>query len=117
MVAGTTQTFRLALKVAVDPAYEAEVVLAGVETALRAAYAFEARGFAEPAYRSEVMAVSHSVPGVLAVDVDRLYEGSTPSLADRLLAQQAAVATGGTAIPAGVLVLDAAPFDWLEQLT
>ena len=42
---------------------------------------------------------------------------STPGLADRLLAQQPAVGAGGTAIPAGVLVLDGAPLDWLELLT
>ena len=35
VLAGTTQTFKLALKVAVDPAYEADAVLAGVESALR----------------------------------------------------------------------------------
>ena len=117
VLAGATQSFRLAVKVAVDPAYEADVVLAGVEAALRAAYAFDARGFGEPAFRSEVMAVAHTVAGVLAVDVDRLYLGATPSLADRLLAQQAAVGPGGTAIPAGVLVLDTAPLDWIEELT
>ena len=35
---GTQTTFRLALKVAVDPAYETDAVLAAVEAALRAAY-------------------------------------------------------------------------------
>ena len=117
VLAGTTQTFRLALKVAVDPAYETDAVMAGVESALRAAYAFDARGFGEPAYRSGVMSVAHSVAGVLAVDVDRLYAGSTAGVADRLLAQQPAVGPAGTAIPAGVLVLDPAPFDWLEAMT
>jgi hypothetical protein len=117
VLAGTTQTFRLALKVAVDPAYATDAVLAGVEAALRAACAFEARGFAEPVHRSEVIAVAHSVAGVLAVDVDRLYTGASPGLADRLLAQQPAVGAGGTAIAAGVLVLDPAPLDWLEVMT
>ena len=117
VLAGTTQTFRLALRVAVDPAYETDVVLAGVEAALRQAYAFEARGFTEPAYRSGVIAVAHSVAGVLAVDVDRLYPGMSPGLAERLLAQRPAVGAGGTAIAAGVLVLDPAPFDWLEAMT
>jgi hypothetical protein len=117
VLAGTTQTFRLALKVAVDPAYETDVVLTGVEAALRTAYSFEARGFTEPVFRSEVIAVAHTVPGVLAVDVDRLYAGATPSLADRLLAQTPAVGAGGTAIAAGVLVLDPAELDWLEAMT
>ena len=68
-----TQTFRLALKVAVDPAYEADAVLSSVEAALRSAYAFEAREFEQPVFHSEIDAVCHSVAGVLAVDVDRLY--------------------------------------------
>jgi predicted phage baseplate assembly protein len=117
VVAGTTETFGIALKVAVDPASEADAVLSGVETALRAAYSFDVRDFVAPVYRSEIDAVVHGVPGVLAVDVDRLYEGATPGLSDRLLAQQPAVGPGGSAIPAGLLVLDPAPFDWLEELT
>jgi predicted phage baseplate assembly protein len=117
VVAGTTETFRLALKVAVDPAYDAKTVLAAVETALRAAYAFAARDFVEPVFLSAIEATVHTVPGVLAVDVDLLYTGSAASRSERLLAQQPAVAAGGTAIPAGVLVLDPAPLDWLEQMT
>jgi hypothetical protein len=117
VLAGTTASFRLALKVAVDPAYETEAVLAGVEAALRAAYAFSARAFVEPVHRSEVVATAHSVAGVLAVDLDRLYVGSTPALSDRLLAQQPSVGPAGVAIPAGVLVLADAPLDWLEAMT
>jgi hypothetical protein len=49
--------------------------------------------------------------------VHRLYSGSTASLAERLLAQQPAVDAQGNAIPAGLLVLDDAPFDWLEVMT
>jgi hypothetical protein len=117
VLAGTTQTFRLALRVAVDPAYETAAVLAGVEAALRSAYSFDARDFTDPVYRSGIVAVAHTVAGVLAVDVDRLYTGSTPTLADRLLAQLPAVGAAGTAIPAGLLELDPAPFDWLEEMT
>jgi predicted phage baseplate assembly protein len=117
VVDGTTETFRIALKVAVDPAYETDAVLAAVEAALRAAYSFDARSFVDPVFLSQIDAYSHAVAGVLAVDVDRLYEGSTPGLADRLLAQQPAVGPGGTAIPAGLLALDPGPFDWLEPMT
>ncbi len=113
---GTTETFRLALTVTVDPAYERDAVLAGVESALRGAYAFEARGLIEPVFRSELVAVAHTVPGVLAVDVDQLYTGPTADLADRLLAPRPDVDAAGDAIPAGVLVLDPAPFDELEAM-
>src|SRR5262249_51572894 len=89
VLAGTIETFRIALKVAVDPAYEADAVLASVEAALRTAYSFDAQDFAEPVYRSGIDAVAHGVPGVLAVDVDLLYKGATADLSERLLAQQA----------------------------
>ena len=79
MLEGTTETFRLGLTVTVDPAYERDAVLAGVEAALRAAYAFEARGLIEPVFLSELVAVAHTVPGVLAVDVDHLYTGRPPT--------------------------------------
>jgi hypothetical protein len=117
VLAGTTQTFKLGLKVAVDPAYETPAVLSAVESALRTAYSFDARDFTDPVFRSGIVATAHTVAGVLAVDVDRLYTGATPALADRLLAQLPSVGPGGTAIPAGLLVLDDAPFDSLEPLT
>jgi hypothetical protein len=110
-------TFRLALKVAVDPVYETDAVLAGVEAALRGAYAFEARAFTQPVHRSGVIAVAHAVPGVVAIDLDRLYTGATPGLAERLLPQQPGVTAQGTPGPAGVLVLDPAPLDRLEPMT
>ena len=116
VLAGSTQTFRVALRVAIDPAYEADAVLANVETALRTAFAFDARSFADPVYRSGVIAVVHGVAGVLAADIDALYTGATASLAERLLAQQAAVSGGGAAIPAGLLILDPAPLDELEAM-
>ena len=117
VVSGTTATFKIALKVAVDPDYDPDTVLAGVETALRDAYSFDVRNFVDPVYLSEIDAAAHGVAGVLAVDVDRLYTGSTASLSDRLLAQQPSVGADGSAIPAGLLVLDDAPFDWLEEMT
>jgi len=116
VLAGSTQTFRVALRVAIDPAYEADAVLANVETALRTAFAFDARSFADPVYRSGVIAVVHGVAGVLAADIDALYTGATASLAERLRAQQAAVSGGGAAIPAGLLILDPAPLDELEAM-
>jgi len=116
-VAGTTETFRLALKVAVDPSFETDKVLAAVEAMLRSAFSFDLRDFVQPVYRSELDAVVQGVAGVLAVDIDRLYTGATPALSDRLLAQQAGVDAAGNAIAAGLLVLDDAPLDWLELMT
>lgn len=116
VLAGTVETFKVALEVAVDPAYDTDTVLAGVQTLLRGAYSFEVREFCDPVYLSQIDATAQAVPGVLAIDVNRLYTGSTPSLADRLLAQQPAAATDGSAIPAGLLALDSAPFDRLRVM-
>ncbi len=113
-----TETFRLALKVAVDPGHESKPVLAGVENALRTAYAFVARDLIQSVVLSELIAIVHALAGVVAVDVDRLYTGANPDRSERLVAQRAAAAPDGThANPAGVLVIDPAPFDWLEEMT
>lgn len=111
------ESFKLALRVAVDPGHETDVVLAAVESSLRDAYSFASRDLAQPVYRSELVAVVHSVDGVVAVDVDRLYTGASPGLADRLVAQRPYVTPARTAAPAGLLLLDAAPLDWLEVMT
>jgi predicted phage baseplate assembly protein len=113
---GTTETFRLALKVVVDQAYEQDAVLSGVEAALRAAYSFDARGLGEPVYRSEIVETAHTVAGVLGVDVDALYTGTSSDNADPLIAQRPDVDAVGDAIPAGVLVLNDDPLDTLEAV-
>lgn len=118
VVAHVERTFRVGLKVAPDPAYEPPLVLGAVEAALRSAYAFDARGFAEPVERSKVVALAHSVDGVVAVDIDLLYlDGAGAGLAERLVASPPAVAPGGGAIGAGLLLLDAAPLDELTVMT
>jgi predicted phage baseplate assembly protein len=115
-------TFRLGMKVKRDPAYEIKPLLQAVESALRAHYAFDARALAQPVLQSDVIAVAHSVPGVVAVDLDFLYGGTAPaaqtlkSRQTRLLASRMRV-SGGVALPAELLTLDAAPFDRLEEMT
>lgn len=115
-------TFFLGLKVKRDPAYELKPLLAGVEAALRTHYSFESRSLAQPVLQSDVIAVAHSVPGVVAVDLDFLYGGTSPtaqtgkSRQTRLLASRMQV-SGGAALPAELLTLDPAPFDRLEEMT
>jgi hypothetical protein len=114
-------TFRLGIKVKRDPDHAAATVLAAVEAALRAAYAFDARALGQPVQQSEVIAVAQAVPGVVAVDLTRLYGGTqppsqtVPSVQVRLLASRMRV-EGGMATPAELLTLDAAPFDVLEDM-
>jgi hypothetical protein len=80
----------------VDGAYVWDDVAAAAEAALREAFAFERRSFAQPATAAEVVEAIHGVPGVVALDLDAFY-ATTPE---------------ATAAPAGSLlnaVLDARP--------
>lgn len=108
-------TFRMALKVAVDPARETAAVLAAVEAALRARYGAAARPIGGAIHRSEVIAVAASVVGVVAVDLDRLYRGADPVLADRLLAAPAEV-QAGEPVGAELLALAPGPLDWCKEM-
>ncbi|HEU0200595.1 MAG TPA: putative baseplate assembly protein, partial [Burkholderiaceae bacterium] len=122
LLAYQPSTFRLGLRVKRDPAYEITQVLVTVEAALRAFYAFERRELAQPVHKSEVIAVAQAVPGVVAVDLTRLYGGTQPlaqtlpSEQVRLLAARMRV-QGGVALAAELLTLDPAPFDSLEEMT
>ena len=117
-----SSTFRLGLKVKRDPAYAIEPLLAAVEAALRARYAFDARALAEPVLQSDVVAVTHAVPGVVAVDVDFLYGGTAPgaqtvrSRQTRLLASRMRV-QGGVALPAELLTLHPGPLERCQEMT
>lgn len=121
LLAHRASTFHLRLKVKRDPDYEAKRVLAAVETALRAAFGFDARELGQPVQQSEVIAVVHSVPGVVAVDLDLLYGVPQPasqtqrSRQTRLLASRMRV-QGGEAVADELLTLHPAPFDRLEEM-
>ncbi len=114
-------TFRLGIRVKVDPAYDPDLVLPAVEEALRAHFSFDARALGQPVQESDVVAVAQAVPGVIAGDVTRLYGGTEPvaqtavSLQVRLLASRMRV-IDGVAQPAELLTLDPAPFDALEEM-
>jgi hypothetical protein len=107
-------TFKLQLKVKVDPDYLDEAVLAQVDGALRAAYDFEARDFGQIVALSEVMSVIHAVAGVQAVDIDTLYRTTPPNSAPiahaRLIAQPPTLDMSGELLPAEILTIDPAPF-------
>ncbi|MBS0523279.1 MAG: putative baseplate assembly protein, partial [Proteobacteria bacterium] len=124
LLAYQASTFHLGLKVKPDPDYESASVLAEVEAALRAHFSFDARDLGVPVQQSDVIAVAQAVPGVIAVDLTRLYGGTLPvaqTVASpqplvRLLASRMR-AEGGVAKPAELLTLDPAPFDQLEKMT
>ncbi len=113
--------FRLGFKVAVDPAYDTETVLEAVETALRAAYAFGNRDFAQPVALADVAAKAHEVAGVVAVDIDRLYRETGPQseVTDHMLLESRTGRSNseGTLFAAEILTLSDAPFDLLEVMS
>lgn len=113
------RTFRLGLKIKRDPAYELKPLLAAVEAALREHFGFDARALGQPVLQSDVIAVVHSVPGIVAVDLDFLYRSDSPaqpveSLEKRLLASRMRV-NGGVAVPAELLTLASEPLG-LEEM-
>lgn len=121
LLAHQASTFKLGLKIRRDPDYAIDSVLAHVEAALRASFSFDARALAQPVQQSEVIAAAQAVPGVLAVELTRLYGGTQPlaqtavSTQIRLLAARMRV-HDGTALAAELLTLDPGPFDLLEEM-
>ena len=121
LLTAATSTFRLGLKVKVDPAYDPTLVLPAVEAALRDKFSIDARDLGEPVQQSVVIEVAQSVAGVVAVDLTRLYGGTRPveqvtaSLQPRLRASRMRV-EGGVALPSELLTLDPAPLDLLEVM-
>ena len=117
LLAYAPATFRLGLRVAVEPAYDNDAVLAATETALRAAFAFDARDFGAVLSLSEVAAVAHGVDGLAAVDIDQLYRTVPPQTAvkahARLISRPGRLGSDGLLKPGEILTLDPRPLDTL----
>ncbi|RXT36528.1 putative baseplate assembly protein [Bradyrhizobium betae] len=116
-----SSTFRIGLKVKRDPDFDAKAVLAAVEAALRTHFAFDTRELGQAVQQSDVIAAAQSVPGIVAIDLVKLYGGTTPyaqtipSRQVRLLASRMHVEQG-IARPSELLTLDPAPFAQLEEM-
>jgi predicted phage baseplate assembly protein len=109
--------FRIGARIAVAADRQPADVLAGVESAWRAAFSFPARSLGQPVFLSDVIATAQRVTGVAGVDLRLLYRtGDGASRQYRLLAAPAAVADDGTAKAAELLTLDPAPLDELERM-
>ena len=109
---------RFAGKIKIKPDYQADLVVAEVERALRAQFSFTLRAFGQPVFLSEVIAVVQAVSGVLATDVDKLYRsGSTATLETRLLAALPEIGANGALVGAELLTLDDAPLDSLGVMS
>jgi len=110
--------FRFAGKVKVNPDYETDVVLASVERTLRNQFSFEVRAFGQPVFSSEVIAAAQAVPGVVAVDLSKLYRAdAAATLETRLLAALPEMLADGSMVAAELLMLDPAPLDELGVIS
>lgn len=109
-------TFHLALRIKRDPDHNSKKVLADVEAALRMAFSFDARDFGQIVARSEIIAVAQQAAGVVGVDLDRFYRGTTVTLEQRLTPAAATIDAQGNGVAAELLLLDSAPFDYLEEM-
>lgn len=113
-------SFRLGLRVKIDPAHDSDTVLAATEAHLRDAFAFAARDFAQSIPLSEVAEAAHQVAGVAAIDVDLLARNTAPQTAaiahDRLVSLGGRTGAGGVLLPAEILTLDPGPLAKLEVM-
>lgn len=120
LLTALSSTFRVGIRVRIDPSHDRAIVLAAVERRLRARYGFESRRLSEPVYESEVVSVAQAVPGVVAVDLTALYGGTEPlaqtvrSQQSRLLAARTRV-VDGRLLPAELLTLHADSLE-LEEM-
>ncbi|MDS9470126.1 hypothetical protein RGQ15_21470 [Paracoccus sp. MBLB3053] len=106
------QTFRIGAKIKVFEEYLPDEVLAAAEAALRTAYGFEGRSFAQTVFASEILTTMQDVPGVEGVVLDLLYTGAVPASAAALLAAPASATQG-----AELLTLHSGPLDHLELMS
>ena len=107
--------FRIEAAVKVDPDYLPERVLPAVEQALRSAFSFDARTFGQHVADSEVIEVMQAVPGVVAVDVEKLYRPPATDGCEPRLWAQVPQPGDTTLLGAELLTLDPRPLD-LEQM-
>ena len=96
-------------------------MLADVEAALRAHYSFDARALGQPVLQSDVIAVVHAVPGVVAVDLDFLYGDAAlhrqlASRSDAAARRRACASAAACRTPAELLTLDPGPLT-LKEMT
>jgi hypothetical protein len=113
--------FSLGASIAVDPRYLFDDVQASVAAALLATFGFAARDLGQSVTAAEVVALVHTVPGVIAVDIFELLPYTdTPPPAN--IAQDAVPAFGArydapsaTQLPAELLLINPAGITLTEM--
>jgi hypothetical protein len=85
---------------------------------LRKQFSFDVRAFGQPVFSSEVIAAVQAVPGVVAVDLSKLYRAdAAATLETRLLAALPEMLADGSMVAAELLTLDPAPLDELGVMS
>jgi hypothetical protein len=109
--------FRINAGIIIHSDYMPEKVLESVEQSLRKQYSFEERTFGQPVHLSEITAVIQSVPGIVAVDVNKLYrlDKPIPHVRPRLESEFPLTGERGEVIAAEMLTMDPGPID-LEEM-
>ena len=97
---------RLDLRLKSAPDRVFDEVKAELTAKLASALGRAAQGLAQPITTSGIMALAHSVPGVLAIDIDKLEDDQGKSLKDGGLIALPARMAGGIPLPADLLLLD-----------
>jgi hypothetical protein len=109
-------TFSVRMRVKRKPGASRSEVFERIEDELHRAYGIEARAFAEPVVRSQLIALADGIRGVEAVDLEHLYRGTTPSLSQRLVAETAHADASGRAVGAELLTLAEGSLAWLGDM-
>jgi len=118
VVAVRTATFRVLLRIKVDPLRDRATVFAAVEAALRSRFGAAARPIGGAVHRSALIAEVARTPGVVAIDLDRLHRsGLSRTLQERLVAQASGVTADGRPIAAELLALVPGPLDPFLEMT
>jgi hypothetical protein len=104
--------------VTIAPDHVSDVVMGAISADLESRYAFEARAFGQPIALSEVIAAIQTVPGVVAVDLDRFArtDQSLPAIQPRLIADRPAMGADGVVPSAELLLLDPASLTQLKAI-
>jgi predicted phage baseplate assembly protein len=104
------RSFSVSAALVTDPAYITDDVYAAVRGALRAAFSFDTRAFGQPVFRSEVIAVIQSVPGVMAATLKSLcYSEMAPATLETRLDALPGALSGSDAVGAELLTIDPVP--------
>lgn len=108
------RAFGVRAKLLVDPAYVWEDVDRAARAALAGAFSFATRQFGQGVTPADVVAVLQAIPGVHAVDLDRIWRVNAPSVASPpnvMLEARGPQTSGGARQTAELLLVSSNPDD------